>query len=109
MNVSDYEYATMTITPASMTKRKRFAEKRSVELSRIEKEGWEVVDIEPERIFRRGDKVTVKRPRTAETLEHSSADSGGFSGWWDSLTTNAQIGFGLIALAVVVSVLALLT
>lgn len=109
MNVSDYEYATMTITPASMTKRKRFANKRSVELSQIEQEGWEVVDIEPERIFRRGDKVTVKRPRQEPNPEPLNVRSGGIMGWWDSLTTNAQIGFGLIALAVVVSALAFLS
>lgn len=57
----DYEYSTITITPASMTRRSRFAKKRAEELASIERGGWEIVDIEPERIFRRGDKVTVKR------------------------------------------------
>jgi hypothetical protein len=60
----DYEFSTVTITPASMTKRPRFAKKRAEELAAIEKDGWEIVDIEPERFLRRGDKVTVKRRRT---------------------------------------------
>jgi hypothetical protein len=61
MNVSDYEYATIVITPASMTSRKRFAKKRAEELAKIDADGWQIVEIEPERLFRRGDKVTVKR------------------------------------------------
>lgn len=64
MNVSDCEFATIVITPASMTKRRRFATKRAEELAKIEQDGWQIVDIEPERIFRRGDKVTVKRLKT---------------------------------------------
>ena len=60
----DYEYSTIVVTPASMAKRNRFAKKRAEELAAIERDGWEIVDIEPERFLRRGDKVTVKRRRT---------------------------------------------
>jgi hypothetical protein len=104
----DYEYATITITPASMTRRARFARKRAAELAEIEQDGWEVVSTEPERIFRRGDKITVKRPkRTGLEPAVSPPAAGGMLGWWDSLDTNRRIGYGMIAIAVVVSLLAL--
>lgn len=56
------EFQTIRITPASATRRKRFARKRAAQLAAIEADGWEVVDIEPERLLRPGDKVTVRRP-----------------------------------------------
>lgn len=55
------EFKTFTITPASATKRKRFARKREAELAKIQEDGWEIVSIEPERFLRPGDKVTARR------------------------------------------------
>lgn len=108
----DYEYSTVVITPASMTRRKRFARKRTEELAAIERDGWEIVDIEPERIFRRGDKVTVKRARSFEpdlvdpVVAPAGTRAGRFVQWWDGLTTNQQIGVGLVAIAILVTMVA---
>lgn len=113
MDVSD-EYATITVTPASMTRRKRFARKRAAELERIEREGWEIVGIEPERIFRRGDKITVKRPRSqnpdvvAELKVPADTRLGRASQWWDALSQSQQIGVGLVAIALLVTLVAFL-
>jgi len=108
MDVSDYEYATITITPASMTKRKRFAQKRAAQLAKIERDGWQIVDTEPERFLRPGDKVTVKREKRQASDAPLVRRESGILGWWDSLDSTAQIGYGLGALAIVVSVIALL-
>lgn len=55
------EFRTIRITPASAAKRGRLARRRNAELEQIRADGWTIVDIEPERIFRPGDKVTVSR------------------------------------------------
>lgn len=64
MTPEQYEFKTVRITPASATKRKKFARKRAKELADLQSEGWEIVDIEPERLLRPGDKVTVRRAST---------------------------------------------
>lgn len=96
------EFRTIRITPASMTGRTRFARRREAELAEIHAGGWEIVHVEPERIFRRGDKVTVKRAaRTdaASPLEHVSGS------WWGSLDKRGKAATLLGALAVLVLVL----
>ena len=62
MTPENFEFQTVRVTPASATRRRRHAKRRSEELSAIQADGWEIVDTEPERIFRRGDKITVRRP-----------------------------------------------
>jgi hypothetical protein len=108
MDVSRFEYATKTITPASMTKRKRFARKRAAELGDIERQGWEIVSTEPERIFRRGDKITVRRARTTEapTLSTEPLQGPGIMGWWEGLSQRQQIGVGMAAIAILISLIA---
>jgi hypothetical protein len=95
------EFRTVRITPASATKRKRFARKRSEELAAIQADGWEIVDIEPERLLRPGDKVTVKRPGSAKpAFEPVTGRS-----WWLSLDQRgkAAVGLGLIAVIVLIA------
>jgi hypothetical protein len=96
------EFRTIRITPASMTRRSRFARKREAELAEIHADGWEIVHVESERIFRRGDKVTVKRPTridSASPLEHASGS------WWDSLDQRGKAAALVGALALLVLVL----
>jgi hypothetical protein len=104
-----YEYATIPVTPASATRNRRLARKRAAELEDIERQGWEIVSTEPERIFRRGDKITVRRAKTEspELVEAVTRRAGTLWGrfveWWDGLSQSQQIGVGLAAIAVLVT------
>lgn len=62
MTPENFEFRTVRVTPASATRRRRHARRRAEELAAIQSDGWEIIDTEPERIFRRGDKITVRRP-----------------------------------------------
>jgi len=101
MAPEDFEFRTINITPSSMTKRKRFAAKRAEELTAIQSEGWEIIGIEPERLFRRGDKVTVKRPARPSP----GVPLGDSGSWWSQLDPKQQAAYGLTVLAAVILVL----
>lgn len=72
----------------------------------LQSEGWEIVDIEPERIFRRGDKVTVRRTATARPPARKpdpapfKVRSGNPPITWDSFTTGGKIAVVAAAFAV---------
>jgi hypothetical protein len=94
------EFRTIRITPASATKRKRFAQKREAELAQLHSDGWEIVDVEPERILRSGDKVTVRRERTV--AEPEQADDIGLGSWWGSLDSRGRASVLVVLFAVLV-------
>jgi hypothetical protein len=96
MTPENVEFQTIRITPASMTRRKKYARRREQELAQIDADGWEIVDIESERIFRAGDKVTVRR--AAAPSEPAMPGPS----WWGSLDDKQRVAVGLMAVAVVV-------
>lgn len=99
MTPENLEFRTVTVTPASMTRRKRFARKRAEQLAVLKSEGWEIVDIEPERIFRRGDKVTVQRPATPVPPPARKPDPAPFEGKYFAIVVGIIV---LLLLAVVI-------
>jgi hypothetical protein len=94
------EFRTIRITPASATKRKRFARKREAELAQLHADGWEIVDVEPERILRPGDKVTVRRERAA--AEPVQTEDIGRGSWWESLGSRGRAAALVVLFAVLV-------
>lgn len=96
MTPENFEFRTVRVTPASATRRRRHARRRAEELAAIQSDGWEIIDTEPERIFRRGDKITVRRPAgPTEPGPVGRAESPPMSRAW-VLTVGAVIGVLLL-------------
>ena len=61
--MADYEYRTIPIAPAAMTRNPRWAKRRQRELEAIQANGWEIVEIQPKKFGSTKDHVTVRRRR----------------------------------------------